>query len=50
MLDREFRGAIREGAVDVFLPNDEHCGYLGYKIAANSLVTALRRFNLVRDP
>lgn len=41
-LGQAIQRAIRGGAVDVFLPNDEHCGFLGYKIAADSVVTAAR--------
>ena len=44
-----FRHEINAGAVDVFLPNDEHCGALGYKIAANTLLFALRQAGLVND-
>lgn len=49
-LGREFPEAIRDGTVDLYLPNDEHCGYLGYQIAANAVVAALRRSHLVEDP
>lgn len=40
-LFREFRNAIQAGAIDFYLPNDSHCGYLGYRIAAQSLLRHL---------
>ncbi len=49
-LGRVFPDAVRDGAVDLYLPDDEHCGYLGYEIAANAVVAALRRSHLVEKP
>lgn len=36
------KAAISNGEKDIYLPNDTHCSYKGYKIAADSLVSYLR--------
>jgi hypothetical protein len=46
-LDRRFRAALNSGIVDLYLPNDTHCGYIGYRIAADSVLDLLQRRNLV---
>lgn len=48
-LDRRFRAALDSGVVDLYLPNDTHCGYVGYQIAADAVLDVLRRRNLL-DP
>lgn len=40
-LDRVFSAAITSGAADVYLPNDTHCSDIGYKLAADALITNL---------
>ncbi|MCL4183306.1 MAG: hypothetical protein KJ011_07645 [Burkholderiaceae bacterium] len=49
-LSHDFKTAIRAGAVDFYLPNDSHCGYLGYRIAAQSILRHLERRGLLSGP
>ena len=37
----EFDAAIRRGAVDLYLPNDHHTGWLGYRLTARLIACAL---------
>jgi hypothetical protein len=46
-LDRRFRAALSSGVVDLYLPNDTHCGYVGYQIAADAVIDLLQRRNLI---
>jgi hypothetical protein len=48
-LDQRFRAALAGGVVDLYLPNDTHCGYVGYQIAADAVLDVLQRRNLL-DP
>lgn len=42
-LDMVFSNAIAEGVQDLYLPDDTHCGYKGYKLAAEQMVQAINR-------
>jgi len=42
--------AIADGGVDIYLPDDEHCGYLGYATATESLIGALTEIGTIREP
>jgi hypothetical protein len=46
-LDQRFRSAVANGVVDLYLPNDTHCGYVGYRIAADAVLDVLRRRELI---
>lgn len=43
-------GVIQAGGVDAYLPDDEHCGSLGYAVAAESLVEILKHAGLFSGP
>lgn len=40
-LDQRFHSELLKGAKDLYLPNDTHTGYYGYKMAAMSLIDYL---------
>ena len=40
-LDKVFSAAINKGTADVYLPNDTHCSDIGYKLAADALISKL---------
>ena len=42
--------AIEDGGVDVYLPDDEHCGNLGYSTAAESLIGVLTEIGSIKEP
>jgi len=49
-LEQKFRSAIAGGAVDLYLPNDTHCGFLGYRLIADDVLEVLQRRNLLGRP
>jgi hypothetical protein len=40
-LDEVFAQAVADGVQDLYLPDDTHCGYMGYQMAAEQLVLAI---------
>lgn len=38
---KQFSSEVERGTVDFYLPNDTHCGYRGYRIAAGALLDLL---------
>ena len=46
-LKDEFKAAVENGVIDFYLPNDSHCGYLGYQMAAYAVLGALGIRDLV---
>ncbi len=40
-LDEVFAKAVADGVQDLYLPDDTHCGYKGYKMAAEQLANAI---------
>lgn len=44
-----FKAAVGNGVIDFYLPNDSHCGYLGYQMAANAVLGALESRDLVQQ-
>jgi hypothetical protein len=49
-LDQSFKQAIDGGAVDLYLPNDTHCGYLGYRLIADEVLAVLQQRQLLSGP
>lgn len=37
----DFKQSVRDGVVDFYLPNDTHCGYYAYKMAAHAVQNKL---------
>jgi hypothetical protein len=49
-LEPKFKSAIQAGAVDLYLPNDTHCGYLGYRLMVDDILEVLQQRNLLGRP
>jgi hypothetical protein len=47
-LKSQFDTAIRSGVVDLYLPNDTHCGFYGYRLAANAVLDAISRIGWIK--
>ena len=47
-LRSEFDAAIRDGVVDLYLPNDTHCGFYGYRLPANAVFNAISRIRWIK--
>jgi hypothetical protein len=43
-LDEVFAKAVAGGVQDLYLPNDTHCGYKGYQMAADQLALAIAQY------
>ena len=41
----DFKQSVRDGVVDFYLPNDSHCGYYAYKMAARATLNLLTEIN-----
>lgn len=37
----EFKDSVTKGMIDFYLPNDTHCGYVAYKMAADATLSRL---------
>ena len=48
-LKDKFKAAVENGVIDFYLPNDSHCGYLGYQMAARAVLDVLARRNLIQQ-
>lgn len=44
-LSHRFIEAVESGVVDLYLPNDTHCGFAGYQLAAEELLRVLHDFD-----
>lgn len=46
-LVNDYKSSVKNGAIDFYLPNDSHCGYMGYKLAGKALFKVIKRLNSV---
>ena len=44
-LVQTFKQAVKNGVVDLYLPEDTHCGFYAYKMAADSVLNLLDKMN-----